>query len=282
MNWKLLFLGIAVGFLVVIATVFVGGWLVVTDDSPLLFYDSRPATVEEPAVSEAGYTSLNTTSFNASYSPVPGVGRNVSLRVWVSTYVTGLSTENQTAGPPSETPTSGNATVDVANTSVVTVVSMSSLELGPVAFNPLVYGSDPRVLNQSGFFIDQGEAYLPSNVTNVTDLTVRSDSPVRMVGQDTQMSRLGGSVVASPEADPVNVTVYVARVIHEGDLVMLVGVTPASGDASEEFGGLAEHVRHWEPDAGTPPTPSGVGQQSERTTSDTNTTERAYHRGVSR
>ncbi|MFC6976852.1 DUF6517 family protein [Halomicroarcula sp. GCM10025709] len=259
MNWKRLAIAVVVGFVLVVAAVIGGAWLFVTDDSPLLFYDARPATVEEPARSEAGYTPVNTTSFNVSYRPVPGIARNVSLRVWASTYVSGVSAA--TDQPPAATSASGDTTVDVANASVVTVFSMSSLELGPVAFNPLVYASDPGVLNQSGFLVDQGEAYLPSNVTNVTDLTVRSDRPVRMLGQDTQLTRLGGSVAVSPTSDPVNVTVYVARVTHEGNVVIVVGVAPISGDTGEEFATLVEGVRHWERGAGTPPTRQRTGQQ---------------------
>jgi hypothetical protein len=249
MNWKLLGLAIVVGFVLVIATVIGGGWLFLTDDSPLLFYDSRPATIEEPGRSDAGYAALNTSSFNVSYSPIPGVNRNLTLRVRASTYVSGLPTPDaQQATATGPGPTGANGTVDVANASVVTVFSMSALELGPVAVNPLVYGSDPGVLDQSGFLIDQGESYLPSNVTNVTDLTVRSERPVRMLGTDTRMTRLSGSVTVSPAADPVNVTVYVARVTHEGDLVIIVGIAPVSGDASDEFATLAEHVRHWDTD----------------------------------
>jgi hypothetical protein len=142
---------------------------------------------------------------------------------------------------------------------------MSSLELGPVAFNPLVYASDPGVLDQSGFFIDQGESYLPANVTNVTDLSVQSDRPVTMLGKDTQMTRLSGSLTVSPDAEPVNVTVYVARVTHGGNLVMMVGIAPVSGDVSDEFVTLAGSVRHWEADEGRPPQFNGTGSQTRLT-----------------
>lgn len=244
MNWKLLVLGVVGVVCLLVLAVLVGGWLFITDDSRLLYYDSQPATVEESAVTQAGYTTVNTTEFNVSYRPVPVVARNVSLRVWASVYVGGVTTDGRPAQNLSE---GGNVSVDVANTSAVTVFSMSSLELGPVAFNPLVYASDPGILNRSGLLIDQGETYLPRNVTNVTDLSVQSDRPVEMLGQETEMTTLSGTLRPTPESDPVNVTVYLARVTHEGDLVLAMGVAPVSGDTAGEFETLVEGVRH--PDA---------------------------------
>jgi hypothetical protein len=297
-NWKVVLGGLGLGALgvvlvvvLVIAAAIGGIWWFVTDDAPLMYYDARPAVVDENALASAGYTAVNDTAFNATYQPVPFVGRDVRVRTWVTVYASGIALPNGTVAPAASGTVSGNATarnatgipdsgttantsVDLANVSLVTVFSMSALKLGPVAFNPVVYATDPGLLDTSGVLIDRAETYLPRNVTDVSDVDVRSNRDVTMLGKETEMTTLSGelqfadgsgSTDAATPAGPESIAVrfYVARVVHEGELVVVFGVAPPNGDSEAAFATLVEGVRmgEWGTEPGwrppSPPTPPG-------------------------
>lgn len=299
-SWKVVLGGLGLGIagvvlvVVVVIVAAIGGiWWFVTDDAPLLSYDARPAVVDETTLAETEHTAINDTAFNVSYQPVPFVGRDVRVRTWVTVYASGVTLPNGSVapadtgtgtGPGSDEATTRNATalpanataggsVDVANVSLVTVFSMSALQLGPVAFNPVVYATDPGLLDTSGVLIDRAETYLPRDVTDVSNVDVRSSREVTMLGTETEMTTLSGelnfadgeSTDASTPAGPESIAVrfYVARVVHEGELVVVFGVAPPNGDTEVSFARLAEGVRmgEWGTKPGwtppTPPTPPG-------------------------
>lgn len=216
--------------------------------SPLLYYDARPAYVAEEGLSATDYRAVNTTDVNHSFKPFPLV--EIQARTWVSLYASGGVAEGE------------NESIDLANSSVAGVFSMSAMQLGPISANPLVYASDPRVLDASGILIAEVQKYLPRNVTEVTDLSVESEQSVTMLDRETTMTTLNGTLVLSNEST-IDVRLYLARVVRDGELVVAFGIAPASKvDARESFVTLAENVRLVEWGEGPPET----GTESERVT----------------
>jgi len=293
-NWKVVLGGLGIGVvgavllvLLVIAAAIGGVWWFVTDDAPLMYYDARPAVVDEATLAETEYRSINDTAFNVSYSPIPFVGRDVGVRTWVTVYASGVRLPNVSAGPAAGSDdtaarnattlpanaTTASASVDVANVSLVTVFSMSALKLGPVAFNPVVHATDPGLLDTSGVLIDRAETYLPRNVTGVSNVDVDSSRDVTMLGKETEMTTLSGELnfadgnASTGESTPSNpdsvaVRFYVARVVHQGELVVVFGVSPLNQDNEAVFATLVEGIRMGDRDAEpgwTPPTPAPPG-----------------------
>jgi hypothetical protein len=293
MNWKVVVggLGLGVGGVVLVVLVLVvaaigGIWWFVTDDSPLLYYDARPALVDDVALAETGYVAVNDTAFNLSYAVIPFVGRDVRVRSWVSVYAGGIDVPDGTATGSDGTTTEGDGTDDggegpldprapvpgppavgVGNASFVTVFSMSALQAGPVALNPVVYATDPGLLDESGVLLDRAETYLPRDVTDVTNVDVRSSRDVRLLGRETELTTFTGELaLADPTGETVGVEVdfYLARVVRDGELVVVLGVAPQQGGDETAFATLVEHVRMGEwgatpgwnrPTAPTPPGP---------------------------
>jgi|GEM_PF-6959250 len=304
MNWKVVVggLGLGVGGVVLVVLVLVvaaigGIWWFVTDDSPLLYYDARPAVVDDVALAETGYVAVNDTAFNLSYSVIPFVGRDVRVRSWVSVYASGVDLSNASAGgggsadfdPDANTDSGSDAgrdshpdpmapppappappMVGVGNVSFVTVFSMSALQAGPVALNPVVYATDPGLLDESGVLLDRAETYLPRDVTDVTNVDVRSSRDVRLLGAETEMTTFTGELaLAGATGEPVaaEVQFYLARTVRNGELVVVLGVTPRRGGDEGTFATLVEHVRMGEwgatpgwsrPETPTPPGPLDV------------------------
>jgi hypothetical protein len=229
---------------------------------PLLYYDARPAYVADEGLAETDYRAVNTTDGNASFEPIPLV--EIQARTWVSLYATGIGgapSADAGDGPPSDgdaPPTDdGPPTTDVENSSVVAVVSMSALKLGPISANPLVYASDPRVLGASGLLIEEIEPHLPENVSEVTDLSIRNERSVTMLDQETTLTTFSGTLVLSDEST-VDVRLYLARVVKDGELVVVFGIAPASADGTEEqFATVAENVRLVEWGEGPPESRTG-------------------------
>lgn len=298
MNWKVVLGGLGIGVggtvlvvLLIVAAVVGGVWWFVTDDAPLAYYDARPAVVDEATLAETEYRAINDTAFNVSYAPIPFVQRDVRARTWVTVYASGVRVPNsstasaagsgnaaQNATTLPANGTTANASVDVANVSLVTVSSMSALKLGPVALNPVVHGTSPDLLDASGVLIDRAETYLPRNVTDVSDVDVRSSRDVTMLGTETEMTTLSGELTFADESastdgstssgpDSIAVQFYVARVVQQGELVVVFGVAPPNQDTEAAFATLVEGVRMGDRDAEpgwTPPTPALPGNVTER------------------
>jgi hypothetical protein len=253
--------------LVVLGAIPLGGCL----SGPLLVYGATPADVDPSVIRTADYAELDRTKFSVDRSSVPGVpvDTRIGLRGHLVVYVGGVDVDadavsrlraanaaleraRRAAGDPeaATTPTSNDTApeapfdvddVDPANASVVGVTSVSALQVGPVPFNPLVTASDPRLLGSSGYLIDYVEALVGANVT---DLSVTNGAPVEMLGHDAQVMTLRGRVF-DPDGRSVEVSVFVSRVVDDGDLVTVFGVAPRSTDgAAERFRTLVEHVRH--------------------------------------
>lgn len=229
--------------------------------APLLYYDARPAYVTDEGLAETDYRAVNTTDGNASFEPVPLV--EIQARTWVSLYATGIGGSlpaDSGDDPPGDgdgPPGNDTPTADVGNASVVAVVSMSALKLGPISANPLVYASDPRVLGASGLLIKEVETYLPENVTEVTDLSIRNERSMTMLDQETTLTTFNGTLVLSDEST-VDVRLYLTRVVKDGELVVVFGIAPASADGAEEqFVTVAENVRLVEWGEGPPESRTG-------------------------
>jgi hypothetical protein len=293
MNWKVVVggLGLGVGGVVLVVLVLVvaavgGIWWFVTDDSPLLYYDARPAVVDDVALAETGYVAVNDTAFNLSYAVIPFVGRDVRVRSWVSVYASGVDLSNASTGGGGDTDFDADASrgggsdpmapppappmVGVGNVSFVTVFSLSALQAGPVALNPVVYATDPGLLDESGVLLDRAETYLPRDVTDVTNVDVESSRNVRLLGRETEMTTFTGALAlegAAGEPVAVDVQFYLARTVRNGELVVVLGVTPRRGGDEAAFATLVEHVRMGEwgttpgwsrPETPTPPGPLDV------------------------
>lgn len=243
MRWKLLaggiFGGVSLAAIVVVAVVLlvvlaaVGGvvWFFV-DDDPLLYYDARPATVDEGTLQETGYQRVNDTAFESEFTPIPE-GKPIVVRTWATLYV-----------DPGAERADGNASFDPANASMVSVFSTSALQLGPVAFHPLVYASDPGLLDASGGLIDELETWLPEDVASVTDVDVESTRDVELLGQETQMTTFTGELVLENDAgnDTVRVRMYLARTVKDGELVIVLGLGPPDERTGDEFASMVEGV----------------------------------------
>jgi len=290
-NWKVVIGGLGIGVggtilvvLLIVVAVVGGVWWFVTDDAPLAYYDARPAVVDEATLAETEYRAINDTAFNVSYAPIPFVERDVRARTWVTVYASGVrlpnsstasaagsgnaAVRNATTLPANET--TAGASVDIANVSLVTVSSMTALKLGPVALNPVVHGTSPELLDASGVLIDRAETYLPRNVTDVSNVDVRSSRDVTMLGTETEMTTLSGELTFVDEnastdgsapggPDSVAVRFYVARVVQRGELVVVFGVVPPNQDDEAAFASLVEGVRMGDRDTKpgwTPPTPA--------------------------
>lgn len=253
MKWKLLFGGVTLGVIVVVVVVIlvvvaaIGGiWWFVTDERPLLYYDARPANVDANGLSDTGYQEINDTAFNISWSPIPLVGRDIRIRSWVTVYGKGETIEavlNESGEEGSQAAMSNESvgTVDPEGDALVTVFSMSALQLGPIAFNPVVYAADPGLLNTSGVLIDHAETWLPQNVTNVSNVDVRSTREVTMLGQETKMTTFDGQLMLENES-PIDVRIYLARTVKDGELVVALGIAPPDETSSAEFATLVESI----------------------------------------
>lgn len=248
---------IVLGTLALVAFVVVAGcvggtaWFVL-DDSPLVTYGASPATVDEEGLDATGYREVNSTriTVDQSLAPLILIDRDVRLRTWVSVYARGVDLPaNGTDGGGGSAPdggqvdrSAGNPTLDPSEASVVTAFSMSSMEAGPVAFNPVVHATSPALVGESGVVIDYLEGWVPGNFT---DVTVENSDRVRMLDRNTSVTTLSATVTDGGGGTAANVSIHLTRVTHEGNLVILVGVYPESRpDTGTEFRTLVEHVVH--------------------------------------
>jgi len=278
-RWKVLLGGLSAGALLAVLAVVVvvivvivaaigGIWWFVTDDSPLLYYDARPAAADEPARSASGYQEINDTAFNLSYQPIPMIDRDVRVRSWVTVYAKGqtvaaLMNDSAADRPPDDGPEPDS--VDPEGDSLVTVFSMSALQLGPVSFNPVVYASDPALLGSSGVVIDAAETWLPRNVSNVTDVSVTSSREVEMLGQETRMTTFDGQLRLE-NGSRVDVRLYLARTVKDGELVLAFGIAPPGNETADDFATLVEGIEmgEWGATPGwVPPNSSELGGTNE-------------------
>lgn len=256
MGWKKLlaggFLGgvslFAVGVVLVVLVVLVatvgGFWWLFLDDNPQLYYDARPAEVNDARLSGSGYERVGNTAFNVSVTPIPRSVKGVHLRTWATLYAKGPALSSEDPGGEQ----GPDQSVDPADGSVVAVFSTSALQVGPVAFNPLVYASDPGLLDDSGVLIEKLEDYLPANVSEVTDVDVESSRDVEMLGQETQMTTFSGTLVLE-EGSEIRVRMYLARAVEDGELVIAMGIAPADGRSADEFAGLVRAIEMGDWDA---------------------------------
>lgn len=248
-----------VALVVTVATI--GGllWFFI-DDDPLLYYDARPATVDGGTLEATGYERVNDTAFETEWNPIP-MGKGIAVRTWSTLYVKpppGYAGDDGGSGPGTV-----NGSFDPANVSMVALFSTSSLELGPVAFQPLVYASDPGLLDASGALIDRFETWLPSEVSEVTGVDVESSREATMLGTDTNITTFTGELVLDSRdtAGPgtVEVRMYLARAVVDGELVIALGVGPPNEQTTDEFETLVDGVEmgEWGAEPGTGATELG-------------------------
>lgn len=209
---------------------------VVTGD---IVEEADPAAITAEGLASTDYVELNRTAA-VLRPPLPLVGELVGFRAWVAGYATLTPSGGENAAVSGDQ----RPELDVANTSLVLLVSTSAVERGPVALNPIVYAADPALLERTGVLVDVAEPFLPGELV---DLTVEGSDPVTMLGSETTVTRLSGRVVGQG-GESASVSVAVTRVVHEGDVVVMVGITPADEDAAADLRTLAPHVVHG-PDA---------------------------------
>lgn len=201
--------------------------------------DSAPAEVSPAGLSATGYVELNSTDVTVA-PPLPLVppDRGVRVQAWVAVYGKGLPGAD---GDPTTAVEPASSPAALEEASVVTVVSMSALESGPVALNPLVYATEPRLLTSVAPLLTFAEFWLTGNLV---DLTVTGSDPVTVLGQETSVTRLAGRL-ETPTGESVDVSLSLVSVVHEGDLVVVLGVLPGRSDGTDaEMRTLAGHVRH--------------------------------------
>ncbi len=235
---------VVVFVVLVVAAAVVGGFLwFFIDDDPLLYYDARPATVDGGTLETTGYERVNDTAFETEWKPIP-MGKGIAVRTWSTLYVKpppGYSGADGGSGPASV-----DGAFDPTNVSMVAVFSTSALQLGPVAFHPLVYASDPGLLDASGALIDRFETWLPSEVSEVTGLDIESSREATMLGTDTDVTTFTGELVLDGQdaggPGTVEVRMYLARAVVDGELVIALGVGPPSERTTDEFERLIEGV----------------------------------------
>jgi hypothetical protein len=207
--------------------------------------ESAPVEVSPAGLTATGYAELNRTDVLVR-PPLPLVphDRTVQVRAWVAVYGTGFPDApdgaSSTAADSVPRPVAAGDSEDAA---VVTVASVSALEAGPVALNPLVYATDPRLLSSVGPLVEFAEFWLAGDLV---DLTVEESEQIRVLGRETSVSRLGGRLVA-PTGESVDVRLSLVSVVHDGDLVVAVGVFPNGSDEDDAaMQTLVAHLRHGE------------------------------------
>lgn len=205
--------------------------------------ESAPVDVSRAGLDATGFTELNRTEVLVR-PPVPLVPRDrtVQVRAWVVVYGTGFPD-----APDGAPPTAADsvprpvAAGDPGDAAVVTVASMSALEAGPVALNPLVYATDPRLLSSVGPLVEFAEFWLAGDLV---DLTVEGSDEIPVLGRETSVTRLGGRLVA-PTGESADVRLSLVSVVHDGDLVVALGVFPNGSDEDDAaMRTLAGHLRH--------------------------------------
>jgi hypothetical protein len=212
------------------------------DDDPLLHYDARPATVDDGTLKATGYERVNATDFEMEFTPIPR-GKGIAVRTWATLYVKlppGVENDGGTAHGSSPD------SFDPSTVSMAALFSTSALKVGPVAFNPLVYAAHPGLLDASGELIDRFETWLPKEVTEVTGVDVESSRQVSMLDTDSELSTFTGELVmrneSTGEAEAVEVRMYLARAVVDGELVIALGVGAPDNETAEEFATLVEGV----------------------------------------
>lgn len=277
MRWKLLGAGtlVAIVLVALVVVAAIGGmvWILI-DGKPLVRYDASPATVPDAGQQASGYRLVNATAFDVAPLPWPIVRDELRVRVYLSVYLGGVDPSIPTgipqAGEPGSatgSPSTGGSgsggagvgdtggagaateplpdvsTIDAGNVSIAMVMTSSAMQLGPVAFNPVVYASDPGVLEYSGLVVDALERR--ANWT-VTDVRIRSTARVSMPGRETEMTEFRGTMTSEGSGEEARVTVHLARVVHEGDLVIAVAVSPDPATAEARFVAFLDHLDHGE------------------------------------
>lgn len=241
---------VAVALVVVVAGCFGGTLWLAFDDDPLVTYGAKPATVDGAGLAATDYREVATSDFyvTQSLAPLIVVDRDVRLRTHVAVYASGADLPTSGTGPGAAEPAApGNdrspadTTIDVSDASVVTAISMSAMKLGPLEANPAVHATSPRLLGGSGFVVDYVEGWVPGNVT---DVRVENSDRVEVLGKNTRVTTLSARL-REDDRSTVDVTMYLTRVTHQGDLVLLLGVYPQSDpDSGTTFLALVEHLEH--------------------------------------
>lgn len=214
-----------------------------------------PAAVSQAGLDASTYVELNRTSLVVDLR-TPVVSVPLSLETHVAAYADAEGLDAATrerfdtdgsgadAGDGDDGPTGAdgpeNVSIDVSNTSLLLVTSMSAVERGPVALNPLVYAADPAILSRASVLVEFAEFFLAGDLV---DLTVEGSEPVTVLDRETQVVTLGGRLV-TPTGEDVAVSLAVTRVVHEGDVVVLVAVAPAADSPAGDVAELAPYVVH--------------------------------------
>jgi len=198
----------------------------VTGDQPTSFAASQ-ATVSQNGLSNTGFQHVDTQSvpFNRTFT-VAGQTRTVNVTNWLSIYDQSVNV-------------SGVGTYQAAG---FVVFSTPGVQLAGQSLNPIGHVSNEQLVTQL-------QSQLGSVNTGGYDVNVRNvhqvgAENVTMLGKRTKMSEFAATTTVNGQQ--VDVYLHVAKVKHDGDYVVAVGVYPQNLSSVEHqrVVTLANSVQH--------------------------------------
>jgi hypothetical protein len=211
--------------IIVFALLVLSGGCVGLVDGDGLAFESTPADVSDATLVDAGYDRLDTRAVSINRTvPVEGSNTSVELTNWVSSYEKSVQIPGASA-----TPASG--AMFLITTPAVTVAGTS--------LNPVAEFSNEALVR---FVFEYANSQLAAG--SAGEVTTVSERPVSLLNQSVALNKFRTSVQMGGQG--VDVTIQMAKVEHEGDIVIFVTLYPQALDASEDdvTAGIVNGVTH--------------------------------------
>lgn len=202
-----------------------------------LVFEAEPAVVPNSSAADSGFTleQYNETKLNETVS-VAGIERDVRISFHRAIYreqtppgVTGTNVsdiDRSTVGNESQLNESLRPTV-------VSIVSLPDAKVLGQSVNPLVRLPSEQIITRFG----------QSDEGKLTGLEKQSERRIQFLGNETLLSTFNATAEGDNESRPARVSI--TKVSHEGDVVMLVAITPEGGsDDTEKLDEFISKVEH--------------------------------------
>ncbi len=181
-----------------------------------LAFSANKATVSGGALSDAGYDQSKVEQMNVQRSfEVAGETREVKVTNWVAQYEKSI----------------GISGVAEGTVATFTVLSSPTFEIADKPINPIARYDNRKLVEK---FV--------GGYANVNDIRETGSKNVTMLGSETKVSTFSAN--AKSNGATVEVNVYVTKVEHGDDVVVVMAVSPKQIDESESVYRLIEGVEH--------------------------------------
>lgn len=206
-----------------------------------LNFQSSPALVPNESAKDAGYTleQYNNNEFNETVN-LAGMEREVGISFHQAIY--SETTSSAMTGAANET---GDSTygsnpegMSTVTGTTVSIVSMPDAKVAGQSVNPLVRLPTEQIAKQFG----------ENTEGNASDLEKQSEEQIEMLGQETMLSTFNGTAKSENGSKPASISM--AKTTHEGDVVIVVAVSPQ--DSSENESSLTSFISNIEHPATIP------------------------------